>query len=208
MNGTITTKIGRLCADLIQHPSHLRRYVRHNVVRESPIDLELPWISYAAIDFLEDWLAPEMTVCEFGSGGSTCFFARRVSWVYSIEDNAEWYVRVKDKLEEKGLNNVTLMHCPFDFKNPRGFENSDYLNSMPDGDLDVIVIDSSEEWTPVRPMIFAHAEIRIKPGGIIVMDDSWRYQSLRAHNSAKAVETFKSAGPGRPGVTTTDVFIY
>ena len=37
-----------------------------------------PWIPFAARDFLEKALRPEMRVCEYGSGGSTLFFASRV----------------------------------------------------------------------------------------------------------------------------------
>jgi SAM-dependent methyltransferase len=202
MTGSVPTKLARLATDLILHPSRFKRYVAHNVRNgRSPLDLELPWFSYAAIDFLDQWLQADMTVCEYGSGGSTLFFARRVKSVFTIEDNPDWFDRVRRRLEEKGVNNVTLKLCLFDFKNPEGFERSTYLHAMPDTSFDVIVIDTTEEWIPVRPTVFAHAEARIRSGGVIVLDDSWRYPALRARN-------LKSAGPGRPGVTTTDVFFY
>src|SRR5262245_35793658 len=99
----------------------------------TPLDLETPWFSYAAIDFLDHFVQRGMTVFEYGSGGSTLFFARRAKTVYSVEDNLTWHELVSNRLKQKGLNNVTLKFCPFDFRNPVGFEGSAYLHAMPEG---------------------------------------------------------------------------
>jgi SAM-dependent methyltransferase len=209
MHGTIPQKIGRVAADLCLNPQYIPRSLRHNLLgHQTPADLELPWFSYAAIDFLDGFLKPNMSVCEYGSGGSTFFFARRVKSVYSIEDNAEWFNRVSEKIREKGITNANMTLCPYDFKNPVNFEQSDYLNAMPNEKFDVIVVDGSEEWTRIRPVCFKKAEAHVKKGGIIVVDDSWRYTELKENNNAKRVETFMSVGPCRPGVTSTDVFFY
>jgi predicted O-methyltransferase YrrM len=72
----------------------------------------------------------------------------------------------------------------------------------------VIIIDGTEEWIHVRPTCFRLAEERVKSGGIIILDDSWRYADPRRSNKAKRVESFVSTGPCRPGVTSTDVFFY
>jgi precorrin-6B methylase 2 len=149
-----------------------------------------------------------MTVCEYGSGGSTVFFARRAKSVYSIEDNPKWYEWVTRRLKENSISNATLKLCTFDFKNPVGFEKSEYLQAMPDDKFDIIVVDGSEEWTQVRPICFQKAEAHIKPGGILIVDDSWRYPVLRKENHAKSHRIFQSVGPCRPGVTSTDVFFY
>ena len=209
MHGTIPQKIGRLITDLVLHPQYISRCVTHNLVNgKTPLDLEIPWFSYAAIDFLEGFVQPQMKVCEYGSGGSTLFFARRAQSVFSIEDNPEWFERVQKRLQEKGVRNVTMKLFPFDFKNPAGFENSEYLNAIPAERFDIIVVDGSEEWTQVRPVCFQKAESRIKPGGIIVLDDSWRYAGVRRQHHAKELKVFQSVGPCRPGVTSTDVFFY
>jgi hypothetical protein len=209
MHGTIPQKIGRVVKSLALHPTYISRCVTHNVIGgKTPADLEMPWFSYAAIDFLEDYLEPHMTVCEYGSGGSTLFFAKRVSQVCSIEDNADWFHTVSQKLAQKSVRNVTLKFCPFDFKNPVGFEKSQYLHAVPEEPFDVLVVDGSEEWTPVRPACFTKAEDRVKAGGIIVVDDSWRYPELRERNRAREVRIFQSVGPCRPGVTSTDIYFY
>jgi hypothetical protein len=209
MKGSIPQKLGRLVANLLIHPKYLPRCIEHNVINgTSPLDLEVPWFSYAANDFLAEYLRPHMTVCEYGSGGSTLFYARRSKFVHSIEDRDKWYELVSARLLELEISNVEIMLRPFDFKNPIGFEHSEYLHAMPDDQFDVISIDSSEEWTQVRPICFAHAEKHIKPGGIIVVDDSWRYPGLRTNNKAKRFRIFQSVGPCRPGVTSTDIFFY
>ena len=209
MQGTVPRKIGRVLINLIQHPQYISRCLAHNVVNgKTPLDLEVPWFSYSAIDFLDTFLEPNMTVCEYGSGGSTVFFARRVQSVFSIEDNPKWHELVTNRLREKALRNVTMKLCPFDFKNPDGFETSDYLHAMPNEKFDVIVVDGSEEWAQVRPVCFRKAEAHINRGGIIVVDDSWRYPALREKHHAKSLRIFQSVGPCRPGVTSTDVFFY
>lgn len=209
MNGSIPRKLGRLVSNLMINPHYLSRCFKHNVVNgTSPLDLAVPWFSYAANEFLAKFLRPHMLVCEYGAGGSTLFYARHTRFVYSIEDRSLWYERVSARIEELGIANVELMLRPFDFKNPVGFERSDYLLAMPDEQFDVISIDGTEEWTQVRPICFAHAERHIKPGGIIVLDDSWRYPGLRTNNRAKRFRIFQSVGPCRPGVTSTDIFFY
>lgn len=209
MKGSVPAKIGRLVADFAKHPQYLPRTFRHNVINGStPLDLQLPWFSYAAIDFLAGHLTPEMRVCEYGSGGSTLFFARRTREVFSIEDNATWYELVSQRLKKLGLTNVQMKLCPFDFKNPVGFEQSAYLKAIPHRKFDVIVIDGSEEWDQVRPTCFHYAENFVKPGGLIIVDDSWRYPALRRENNAREHKVFQSVGPCRPGVTSTDLFFY
>jgi predicted O-methyltransferase YrrM len=209
MKGNIAQKFGRLIGNLAERPDYISRYVTHNVLNhKTPLDLEIPWFSYAAIDFLEKLLRPGMAVCEYGSGGSTLFFARRVRSVYSIENNPNWFKLVSQRLKEKGVTNVELHLFTFDFQNPAGFDKSAYLRAVPDRPFDVYVIDGSEEWTQVRPHCFQHVEERMRPGGVIVLDDSWRYPSLRTQNKASRMEIFQSVGPSRPGVTSTDVFFY
>jgi len=209
MNGTIPQKIGRLIGNLVIHPQYISRHFVHNVINgKAPIDLELPWFSYAAIDFLRNYVQPHMTVCEYGSGGSTLFFAERAASVIAIENDPGWHELVTRRLEAKSIANATVKLCPFDFKNPVGFEYSQYLHAIPDEKFDIIVIDGSEEWTQVRPVCFTKAEPRVKRGGIIVVDDSWRYSSIRNNNKALRFQVFQSVGPCRPGVTSTDVFFY
>ncbi|MCC6694563.1 MAG: class I SAM-dependent methyltransferase [Candidatus Hydrogenedentes bacterium] len=209
MTGSAPQKVCRLLAHLLTHPSTVPRYLRKSLVtRKTPLDFELPWMSFAVIDFLAEYLKPHMTVFEYGSGGSTLFFARRTSRVFSVEDNPEWHSLVQDRIEKEGLLNATIQLKPFDFWNPDTFDRSEYLNALPSEPFDVYVVDGQEGSQQVRPTCFHHIEKNVKPGAIIVIDDSWRYISLRTENRAKKVESFVSVGPCRMGVTSTDVYFY
>ncbi|MEP7014565.1 MAG: class I SAM-dependent methyltransferase [Verrucomicrobiota bacterium] len=214
MYGTKLAKVTRLVGDLLGNPKYVPGYLSTNFSKRTPLDLELPWFSYAAIDFLAAFLRPEMCVFEYGTGGSTLFLARKVRTVTSIEDNVVWLQKIEERLRQTGLSNVVLQHRQFDSKNPVNFESSGYLHSIPSRQFDMIVVDGTEEFfgqrdaMQVRPICFRHAEKFIRPGGIIVVDDSWCYPDLRRLNRARRYRTFKSAGPCRPGVTSTDIFFY
>ena len=199
----------KLARDLITRPGNLPRYVAQNLIRPRPsLDLELPWFSYGAIDFLDGFLNESMTVFEFGSGGSTLFFARRCRQIRSVEDDPIWAARVRTRVAELGLSNAEIIECPFDFSDATGFEDSTYLTQVRAATCDVIIVDGADNDYTVRPHCFHAAEDQVNPGGIIVVDDSWRYPSLRTNHRARRFEIFESVGPARFGVTSTDIYFY
>jgi predicted O-methyltransferase YrrM len=209
MNLTNSQRLQKLARDLMAQPRNVPRYVRHNVLaRRTPIDLGLPWFSYGAIDFLERFLRPEMSVFEFGCGGSTLFFAPRCATVRCVEDDAQWAALVRQRLSDAKLGNVTIVEHAFDFRQSASFERSQYLAEVRSGKFDVIVVDGQDEDYTIRPRCFAAAEEQVNPGGIVVVDDSWRYRQLRTNHRAKRVEVFETVGPARFGVTSTDVYFY
>src|SRR6185436_12325922 len=105
MRGTLPQKIARTITHLAFHPQYIPRCVTHNLINgKSPLDLQIPWFSYAAIDFLEKHLREDMSVCEYGSGGSTIFFAKRTKSVFSIENDPQWFQRVSDRLRTEALS--------------------------------------------------------------------------------------------------------
>ena len=108
-----------------------------------------------------------------------------------------------------GRTNAEVRHCAFDFKKPVAFASSEYVTAIRDGTpWDLIVVDG-QDWTfHERPVCFAAAEACVSRGGVIVVDDSWRYPQLRTSARADRVRVFESAGPGRLGVTSTDVYQY
>jgi hypothetical protein len=68
----------------------LPKYVADRIFSRSPLKAELPWFCYDAIEFLQGWVGAEMVVYEYGSGGSTLFFAHRAKRLVSIEDHPGW----------------------------------------------------------------------------------------------------------------------
>ena len=209
MDLTNPQRVAKLAGHLFQHPGNVRRYVAHNLIsRKPPVELELPWFSYGAIDFLEKFLRKEMQVFEFGSGGSTLFFAQRVRSVAAVEDNAHWCELVAEKLTARRIDNVDLRHVPVAFTTDEAFASSEYLNAVRESTFDVIIVDGTDWTKNSRPICFRAAEHQVAPGGIIVVDDSWRYRELRQSNGARRLEIFESVGPARYGVTSTDVYFY
>ena len=209
MKGSNLTKISRVFAHLVTHPQHIPSYLSSGPLSaKSPLEHGLPWFSLSAIHFLDSFVSKSMKVFEYGSGGSTVYFANRAGSVVSTEDNKDWLELVQTELAASGIANVTLQYRSFDFHRAEHFEQSDYLCSIPDRAFDIIIVDGTEESIPVRPTCFQHAESRVAPGGIIVVDDSWRYPELRSLNHAKSFREFRSIGPCRPGVTSTDVYFY
>ena len=138
MHGTVSQKIGRVVSNLVLNPQYISRCLSHNVLNKTPLDLEVPWFSYAAIDFLDEFAEPHMNVFEYGSGGSTLFFARRAKSVLSVEDNRKWYELVSTRIKDEGLVSASLKLCPFDFKTAAAFEESEYLHALPDERFDIV----------------------------------------------------------------------
>ena len=150
----------------------------------------------------------ERLLFEFGSGGSTLFLASRCASVESVEDDTIWAGLVEERAAKLGLTSVNVRRCPFDFNAAEQFEESAYLAEVSGSDYDVIVVDGADNDFTIRPRCFRLAENQVRPGGIIIVDDSWRYTALRNEHRAKRVEVFESVGPARFGVTSTDIYFY
>lgn len=59
-----------------------------------------PWMTPAAVKYLDHLLSAEDVVLELGSGASTAWYARRVRRVVSLEPNPSWAERVKAGLAD------------------------------------------------------------------------------------------------------------
>ena len=210
MDLTNSQRIRKLLRAHLSQPRWILPWLRDNfLARRSPIEMARPWFSYAATEWLASHLRPTMRVFEYGSGGSTLFFSSRVAAVVSVEDDAAWHSIVATRIAELGRSNVEVRHRAFDFIRPRDFAASEYVAEIRNGaPWDIIVVDG-QDWTfQERPVCFAEAEKCVASGGIIVVDDSWRYRQLRDSPRAREDRVFESVGPGRIGVSSTDVYFY
>lgn len=203
-------RLAKLVRHLAMTPSEIPSYVWHNfIVRQSPLELGLPWMSYRAIAFLRKYAQPGMKVFEYGSGGSTVFFARRGCVVRSTEDDPQWYRGVSQKIAPMGFADVSICLHEFDFSTEENFRASPYLAEISrEAPHDIIVVDGQDWSYRIRPICFAEAEKHLSAGGIIVVDDSWRYEQLRTRNGARRCAVMAGTGPARFGVTSTDVYFY
>lgn len=178
------------------------------------MELGLPWISFAAIDFLSAWIAPGHRAFEWGSGGSTVFLANRAARVVSVEHDPEWHAKVKMNLQSRRLDNVDLRLEPLDEEDAENFGDTGYLAAVREETWDLILIDGmldrgpDGEFGTHREACFHLAEKHIRTGGIIVLDDAWIFPGLRASNRAKSWREFVGVGPCRYGVTSAAAFFY
>lgn len=200
----------KLAKSLVTQPEFTIPYLFSNFspFRRTPLDQGLPWWSYSAIREA-DKLFPGKRIFEWGTGGSTLRYARMGSHITAIEDDISWLNALSVLLSNEGLSHlVNIHHHPFDFSEPADFPTSSYLRALSDPVYDVIVIDGQDVTFRERLTCFRHAEQFMQAGGIILLDDFWRYDSLLNSNSAKEVCVFESVGPCRVGVTSTALFHY
>ncbi len=170
---------------LARDPRSLRfavPYARSLVGERSPLDEGIPWLTYPAVDWLRRRVTPEMSVFEYGSGGSTIFFARRAHQVVSVEHDPGWQALTERALEELQLSNVSYL-----LREPAAGTDGSYastdpayeglsfeayvksIDSHPDGTFDLVVVDGR-----ARPACVIRAIPKVKPGGYLLLDDSDR----------------------------------
>ena len=129
-------------------------------IREAkPVDKEgnaLPWLNYAAIDYIGSKINNNMVVMEWGCGFSTLWMAGRVKKISSVEDNHSWYSSIKNKLPI----NATVQYAE---------DKESYVNSILKTDeiFDVIIIDGS-----YREECASICVQRLKKDGFIIFDNT------------------------------------
>ena len=145
---------------------------------------EEPWICEKAKKWLDSFLKPDMLVFEYGSGGSTLLFARRVKKVVSVEYQLLWFLGVILALWRQGTMNFKLHLC----RPERGkFSDRNYMSSdpnlgtfrfkkfattidqYPDHYFDLVFVDGR-----ARNDCLRHAIPKVKRSGFIFLDDSDR----------------------------------
>ena len=148
-----------------------------------------PWTSPASVAIFDQLLKSTMTGLEYGSGGSTVFFAEKLGKLVSIEHHEGWHTKVKNMLEEKNISNVDYLLIKPDFtKNSntpfhetyglsdkdlrikhRYSEYFDHVLNYEDQYFDFILIDGR-----ARVECLLNAIPKLKSGGLMVLDNSER----------------------------------
>jgi hypothetical protein len=127
------------------------------------VQLDLPWWNVAATRDVDSYLArtPGSSVFEYGAGASSAWLAARAGEILSVEHDAGWHVLIAPLIGK--FPNATLWH--------RDLAGEGYIGAIDEagGLFDLIVIDGRR-----RVECLARALPRLKPGGIILFDDSGR----------------------------------
>ena len=149
-----------------------------------------PWLTREAIGLLDRLLRPTDVAVEFGSGRSTAWFAKRVGRLTSVEDNAEWFAIVTEKLQSAGQANVDYLHRPRDVPDADGATAAyvRVLDGVADESLDFVLVDGI-----YRNHCAVRAVAKVKRGGMIAVDNvNWFLPS--------ATRSPASRGPADPAV--------
>lgn len=159
-------------------------YYRYNRKMKMAIEAQLPWISHRALLRLEEIIRPEMSVLEYGSGGSTLFLANKVKMLISIEHDQSWAEFVSINIQND--SNKKLYYIPPDdscseeeFKSNYGMSYAGkYFKSytlkaleLAEESLDLLIIDGR-----ARPACLKYAHSKVKHGGFILFDNSDRLE--------------------------------
>ncbi len=188
----------------------------------SPLDAKQPWIVFKATDWLGTYLKEEMSVFEYGSGGSTLFFSKRVRKVVSVEHNPDWHKRVSDVLISDGILNCEYILCEPEKLNldqhplysdtsytsiaREGLSFEKYvkiIEKYPDATFDLIFIDGR-----ARASCISHAVKKVRRGGYLMLDNSDRviYHSAISLLSAYKRTDFLGVGPATTVLFQTSIW--
>lgn len=200
---------------------------------KSPIELEMPWITLIARNYLIADLGKRnrqgTRVFEYGSGGSSMFFLSLASEVISVEHDRAWFDLVKRRGAEKDVtgwsNNlvepepVTETGIQPDISNPHAYTSDDkkftgcrfikyasFIDRYPLDYFDVVLVDGRS-----RPSCLMHGSPRVKQGGLLVLDNAERkyYLTGGAISPRNFVLVSSSYGAliGSPQFTRTNIYL-
>jgi hypothetical protein len=134
-----------------------------------------PWLVKDAISYLDAWLCRSDVGVEWGSGRSTVWLAKRISKLISIEHDEKWFVHVKDSL--KNFKNVEQIIEPLiDSSLSRNYS-SKIPEKLANESIDFCLVDGR-----LRDYCTLHILDKIKPGGLLIIDNIERYIPIKRIN--------------------------
>lgn len=157
------------------------------------LDKKLPWMGEEATKWLKNYLKKNMSVFEWGSGGSTLFIAEKVKYLISIEHNYNWYIKTKTYLKLNCISNCKYKYIPAETTGNADFASTDKnfigksfekycrsIDNLPDESFDLVIVDGR-----ARPSCVIQAKNKVKANGYILLDNSERKEYISATNSLR-----------------------
>ncbi len=185
----------------------------------SPLKRRHPWVTYPALAWLDRAVTPDMRVFEFGSGGSTLYFAERTAEVFSVEHDPEWHAAVCAALAEAQLKNCQLRLIEATPARPGApdlytaerkpalgtrFESyARAIDAHPEAAFDLVIVDG---WA--RLACIQHALPKIKPGGYLLLDNSEWPEFQSAHDQLRGCTGQRFAGLGPFGAQPWETAVW
>jgi hypothetical protein len=158
----------------------------------APDGTPIPWFTYPAIAFLDQFDLSQLDVFEYGSGYSTLYWQSRAKSVVSIEHDSKWYSEMS----------VQVDHVRVDY---RLVESADaYVRAIEAAQYDIVVIDGVHRDRCVAPAVAA-----LRPGGLVVLDNAdWFPELARSLRDSGLLEVdFTGLGPINSYTWTTSFFV-
>lgn len=170
---------------------HQRRYAFHWLRSRKPgylMATGTPWLTFDAIYYIKNKLPANARVFEYGSGASTLFWLNRGAQVISIEHDLVWFTHLRNHISRqsrldlrfvppvKGNDSNLDIADPYDYASGdimyKEYSFKQYVCSIaafPDEYFDIVLIDGR-----ARPSCIAHSVHKVKPGGILILDNAER----------------------------------
>ncbi len=176
-NCTRAWSVALAAGSCVRDTSQLRflpDWVKSLVFRESTLSRRVPWMPYSIVAFLEDYLASGAEVFEYGGGGSSLWFAQRASRVFIVDHNREWADCIRAELSRGGFHASPVILCECSREAPSE-EYVAAIDAFADGSLDLVVVDGIDRLACLR-----RAAPKVRPNGLLLLDDSERYPEAAA----------------------------
>ena len=165
----------------------------------------MPDIAEPALTWINQHIEPTDTLFEWGSGGSTFWFADRVKQVYSVEHQLALFIYVKSHFLYEGYHNINMIYASEDtYPNAKyvdAFDDVSYrkycetIHNYPSKSFDWVIINGKS-----RGACLELAVSSVKHGGVILINDTNKLENGAAVNNYrnKALEIFEFKGAKLP----------
>lgn len=165
--------------------------------RSEAFDQPMPWWSYGCTHFLQQTIAPDASVLEFGAGASTAWWLERGNRVVALESSNEWIQTVRERCAQH-QNRLTMILADFD--------EPETITQLVNGPFDVVVIDNEGPRQPLAPLALQ----LVREGGVIVLDNADRAEYAAAISLLEDAGyhrlDFFGIGPINAFATITSIF--
>jgi hypothetical protein len=160
---------------LIEHPTAVTTIGALFAAKNSVTSIA-PWWNRKAIQFLEKNLHSGDRVFEWGSGGSTVWLIEQGARVTSVEDNTTWVEKVRSSCPQADIRSIPGAATgaiksdwggSIDDSRPFYDDYVAAIDEFPDDSFDVVIVDGQ-----CRSECFYRAIPKVKPGGMLILDDS------------------------------------
>ena len=199
----------------------VRRRQRMPLLRRrerTTLDDRLPWFGDEAVEWLHGYLKPAMNVFEWGTGGSTLFFAERAASVVAVEHDPAWHAQVQSVLRRRRVRNAQLLlreptpmpSVPEAYRSTEerfvrhSFQSyAEAIDVYGDEFFDLVSVDGR-----ARPGCMKHAVRHVRPGGCLLLHDSERaeYDAGKAYLAAWPARVMRGNGLHNPCPTETTIW--